>query len=227
MPFLTINNYSGDFCGYVVFDMNENTYTKYECAQDDAACHPPAGQVADKVQDDLAWRFPLSDLPSDADVTKVRLRYRVYLGGQGGPAGVWRINGYGNHGQDDPITDDAQTFYLNAISEPCYVETTNPRAVGTYWEVLGEGETAQACVDVENAKSAVNYFSIGLAELNQDDPAGTLYGRDESYPYDACLEITYELPPAVGYGYSDGLVSVSVLAIMRKAILAVCGRVAG
>jgi len=49
--------------------------------------------------------------------------------------------------------------------------------------------------------------------------AGTIY-VDQLW-----IRVTTAAPPAVGYSYGDSLVSVSVLAIMRKAILSVCSRV--
>ena len=69
------------------------------------------------------------------------------------------------------------------------------------------------CSDVENAKSAVNRFGLGLHEEGENDAYATVRALEFVDEVPPQLEITYEggvppPPPPVGYQYGDGLVFV-------------------
>jgi len=148
-----------------------------------------------------ATGFPLTDLPSDASVTQVRVR--VYCSTVGGAAHLADIHPYGGNGQPNPETDDGATFYSNCAAGVEYVDDTiELRSVGTKWFDLG----SQACSDVQAAKQAVNRFSLGWHEEGDNDSATVLDHTVQMY----LLEITYTVPTLAGYSYSDGLVSVQV-----------------
>lgn len=223
---MTVLTIYADYNCYCVYDQQTPQYDKYEDQPEGPWIdHLYAGNVDDKNDDDLAIRFPLTNLPANANVSKVRLRYTVNVAG--GAAGQWPIIGYGDHGQADPEVDNAETTYKRSAgiidNGPTYVTTEQPRSTGIKWETLGEGESAQACIDVENAKAAVNRFSLGMYEVNQDDQFTGIYAIHSDATI-LRLEITYTVPSVGGYSYGDGLVSVSIFALlMRKAILSVCG----
>jgi len=156
-------------------------------------------------------RFPLATLPSGKNVTKVRVK--IYVNAAGGAASLVDIHPYNGDGQADPDTDDdPAVFYPRCAAGTEYVnDSIEGRTTGEKWFTLGDGESAQACIDVENAKSAVNRFSVGFHEEGDNDAGATLDSLEKSGGIPAVLEITYEEPtPPVGYSYSDGLVSVQV-----------------
>lgn len=146
----------------------------------------------------------LDALPANANVTKVRVKYSIPVGGAGGANFLMCWRPYNNDGQGLPCDDTGETFFDRCATGTVYVEDSGPRTEGEKWVTLGDGESAQACIDVENAKQAVNRFSLGMQEKNDDD-----LSCDISM-IGARLEITYELPVVAGYSYGDGLVCVQV-----------------
>jgi len=144
-------------------------------------------------------RFDLTALPAGATVQKVRLSCEVLLAG--GADHLLDIHAYNVKGQADPCDDPPETCFNRISTGNLYADDlTNMRTVGWFWVDLG----AQACIDVQNAKSAVNRFSLGLHEEGDDSVDGDIR---RCY---SLLEITYTPPPVVGYQYSDGLVTVRV-----------------
>lgn len=141
-----------------------------------------------------AIRFSLSNLPSGANVTRVRVRLKVRVAG--GAAHLGDIHPYNANGQADPEADGAEDCYNRCAAGTEYIDdSTEFRATGVKWFTLGDGETAQACVDVENAKSAVNRFSIGLHEEGDNDDRAEvekLGSVPPGGPTPPLLEITFE-----------------------------------
>jgi len=158
------------------------------------------------------FTFSLANLPLGANVIKVRVRFKCIL--PGAEDGEWAINPYNGDGQADPCTDPPATCYERALApgvDPYVVPITEFRTAGVYWFTLGDGAEARACIDVENAKTAVNRFALGLVEVTDLRNAcklGSCY-HDPGTEERPLLEITYTVPP-VGYQYSDGLVTVRV-----------------
>lgn len=156
-------------------------------------------------------RFPLSSLPAGVNVTQVRLKVYCYVAG--GAAHLLDIHAYDTNGQSNPQPDNAQTAYNRCASGNLYINDSDAlRTINTKWFTLGDGENAQACIDVENAKSAVNQFSVGLHEEGDNDARAYLHALEYTGGIPAQLEITYEeaAPPPAGYSYNDGLVCVRV-----------------
>lgn len=203
MPTITINN---NYDAWAQYDICNATYQKIE---NDSVFHfgyYKAYQCAE-YRSRAAIRFPLDSLPAGANVTLVRLKVKILRGG--GSVHLTDVHPYNGDGQADPDPDDAQTFYSRTASGTPYIDdTTAFRTSGIKWFDLG----AQACIDVENAKAAVNRFSIGLHEEGDNDDEAVCEGRLTPNAVQPQLEITYEeaAPPAVGYSYSDGLVCVQV-----------------
>jgi len=131
-------------------------------------------------------RFPLTSLPAGSTVTQVRFNFYCYTGGA---AHLLDIHAYGVAGQENPETDGAETCYNRCASGNLYVDDSDAlRTIGDKWFLLG----GTVCADVQNAKSAVNRFSLGLHEEEDNDPyAGA---------YVPILEITYTPPPVVWGG---------------------------
>lgn len=131
-------------------------------------------------------------LPAGYEITNVKMRGYVNLAGDASHLGD--IHPYGGDGQADPATDDGETAYNRCVAGSLYVnDTTAFRVLGwTQWFDLG----SQACIDVKNAKDAVNRFSLGIHEEGDDASLAKIDGSlTASYPVE--LEITYGvvLPP--------------------------------
>ena len=142
-----------------------------------------------------ALRFPLTDLPAGKTITQVRLKVNVLVAG--GAAHLTDIHPYNSDGQADPEVDTDPNFYSRCASGGEYInDSTALRTTGVKWFILG----AQACTDVENAKSAVNRFSVELHEEGDNDAFATLEALEHVDPNNAQLEITYEeeAPPPSG-----------------------------
>jgi hypothetical protein len=157
----------------------------------------------------VALRFPLTDLPSNAQISQVRLY--VYCKTAGSSTHLLDIHAYGTNGQDDPSADDAQTGWNRCASGNLYVDDSpDLRTTGDKWFILG-GSIAQ---DIINAKNNVNRFALGLHEEGDNDTyAAIAQIGDTNYPYPAKLEITYEAaapPPAAQYYIGDSLSTVIV-----------------
>jgi len=202
----------------------ESTGLTYVCS---TALYLNAGMVATKKYLTTYMKFLLDNLPSDASISQVRIRLNVRS--VGGSAGLWTVRGYGlPSGQPDPELDTGNNCELRYTR--CCVEGTSGnkylenitefRTFGEKWLILG-GNVAQ---DIMNAKSGVNRFTLAVHEQGQDDQYAQFYDYTSGSAYWEILEITYTVEAAVGYSYSNGLVSISVLALMRNAILSVCGR---
>lgn len=199
MPTVTITpNYQG-MVGY-----NEsNEYTKYVSEP-----YPSIGYTVFKEEWDkfrVFFRFSLAALPSGAIVTQVRRR--IYCESAGGENHLIDDHAYGSNGQEDPESDSAQTCYNRCASGILYQnDSIELRTTGEKWAVL----SGTICADIQNAKDAVGYFSLAIHEEGDDDPSAIIDGTSGTLPQ---LEITYEEeipPPAVGYQYSNGLVSIQV-----------------
>jgi len=150
-------------------------------------------------------RFSLADLPSGIVVTQARLR--LYCRLPGGSSHIAVFKGYHTNGQTDPEPDDAETCYVRCTSGEEYCSTDEFRTVGLKWINLG----ATACQHIQDAKSAVNRWSVAIQELLNDDPYAQLDTLETDLGFPAQLEITYESSlPSVGYSYTDGLVTVQV-----------------
>lgn len=153
------------------------------------------------------FRFPLNALPAGATVTQVR--HYVYCRSAGGASHSLDVHAYGSNGQEDPQPDNAATCFDRCASGNLYVDdSTELRTTGDKWITLG----GSICADIQNAKAAVNRFSLALHEEGDNDPYAILDALEYSGGYPAQLEITYEEGPAppAGYQYSDGLVSIQV-----------------
>lgn len=143
------------------------------------------------------FRYSLADLPAGANVLKVRLK--ISVNAVGGASHLLDVHPYNGNGQADPEVDTEQTLYDRCAAGTPYVDdSTEFRTTGTKWFTLGDGENAQACIDVENAKSAVNRFSLGLHEEGDDDAKATLDALEGS-GIESQLEITYEFAAKQGH----------------------------
>lgn len=200
MPTIEI---TADYDGSSVYDEQAGAYLKRTTAP-----HLYVGyDSANKERNRAFIRFLLSSLPANATVTQVRLLCECSYAG--GASHQTDIHPYNGDGQANPANDGAGTTYSRCAAGTEYVNnSTALRTFGKKEFNLG----SQACTDVENAKSAVNRFSLGLHEEGDNDAYAALYSID--YPNGVqmpTLVITYTFPaPAVGYHYSDGLVCVQV-----------------
>ena len=107
----------------------------------------------------VANKFSLTNLPSGVTITKVEVIYSVSQ--LGGADHLTDIHPYNGNGQADPETDSGSDMYTRCASGTEYVnDDTSSRTTGVKTIDLG----SQACTDVMNAKSAVNWFSLGWHE---------------------------------------------------------------
>jgi len=137
-------------------------------------------------------RFPLDDLPAGSTVTQVRLKLNVFAAG--GAAHLGDIHAYNVNGQADPQPDDAETSWTRCATGNLYVDdTTEFRTTGIKWWTLG-GTVNE---DVENAKAAVNRFTLGLHEEGDNDKHADFDSLEKADGIPAVLEITYTPPPLV------------------------------
>lgn len=146
------------------------------------------------------WRsyikFSLSALPSNANITQVRLK--LYCNTAGGAAHLLDIHAYSSNGSDnDPASDTGVTLYNRCASGNLYVnDSASLRSTGTKWFTLGSGESAQACVDVENAIDTPDYYSVGLHEEGDNDDDAFVDAIEAAGSNYAQLEVTYTTPAA-------------------------------
>jgi hypothetical protein len=181
-----------------------SSYSKY----DDYAGYIGAGGKGPDYNR-VALRFPLTDLPSNAQISQVRLY--VYCRTAGSSTHLTDIHAYGTNGQNDPSADDAQTGWNRCASGNLYVDdSTALQTTGDKWFVLG-GSVAQ---DIINAKNAVNRFALGLHEEGDNDTYAAVSQLESTdYPYPAKLEITYTVPapPRVPHFIGDGLAGTVII----------------
>jgi len=195
LPTILINT---DYDGFVEYDEVEGTYTKFDT--EIYAYVGYAYYTVDKLfcplRDRGYFRFPLTALPENAIVTRVR--FKVGCISAGATTHLTDIHAYGTNGQEDPQADPPATVYERCATGNLYVNDSDARrTINTKWWTLGEGADAQACIDVKNAKLAVNRFSIALHEEGDNDTRAGLatIEREEVIPQ---LEITYTIPPVWG-----------------------------
>lgn len=149
-----------------------------------------------------ALRFPLNDLPADANITQVRLY--VYNRTAGGASHLTDIHAYGTNGQDNPYDDSAQTGWGRCASGNLYLDdSTDLRTTGDKWFTLG----GNVITDVLAAKNAVNRFSLGLHEEGDNDTYAKIAVLEDNL-YPAKLEITYTEAVATKRIICDGLVCI-------------------
>jgi len=202
MPVLEIPaEYDGDIWYY------NATYEKRDTLADISAGRlVPKGATQGSLR--AYMRFPLASLPAGAVVSQVRLRLYEEIS-QTVSGYLLNIRAYHTNGQTDPQPDTGATLYSRSASGNLYLQDSRYTAptAGIQWFLLG-GTVNE---DVENAKTAVNFFSLALQE-DGDDQAAITWDSIEAGTYPPLLEITYEVPPPppVGYQYSDGLVTVRV-----------------
>jgi len=133
-----------------------------------------------------AFRFPLGALPADAIVNQVRLGLNVIIAG--GAGHLTDIHPYNGDGQADPELDSDADFYARTAVGVEYInDSTALRTTGWKWFDLG----AQALTDVQNAKVAVNRFSLGIHEEGDNDELAEIEAIEHVDPNHARLEITY------------------------------------
>lgn len=141
-----------------------------------------------------ALKFLLNTLPAGATVTQVRLK--VYCRVAGAATHLLDIHAYDTNGQTDVETEavppDCDLGYAHCVSGNLYVNDSDAlRTVGTKWFTLG----GSVCTDVQNAKSAVNRFSLGLHEEGDDaNPHAEIDTLETVGGIPAQLEITYTVP---------------------------------
>lgn len=155
-------------------------------------------------------RFPLNNLPSDAQISQVRVRmYVVYPSTSS--SHLLEIYCYGSNGQDDPANDSLLNRYAksNGAGNQYYEGGNLVDGEARFeWKTLG----GQIATDIMNAKNAVNRFSLALFEYGDNDARAQIRNLEAGgSSYALALEITYTVPTApTGYSYSDGLVCVQV-----------------
>jgi hypothetical protein len=114
-------------------------------------------------------RFPLSDLPSSPNVVNSVLKFTVSVAG--GSSHLTDIHPYNADGQAQPSSDSAQTKYNRCQSGTPLVNDHTALRTATSYEIdLG----AAADTDIENAKAAVNRYTVGLHEEGENDNYGQI-----------------------------------------------------
>ena len=138
-----------------------------------------------------AVSFNLADLPADSNVAKVELEYNILTAG--GANGKWDFRSYGLNAQDYPCDDGAQDCFNKCYGNRGYVTgSTNPRTTGPHTETLGDGESAQACTDLEACKAAGKKFNLGFCQNPEDEPDAIFWHTAVK------IKITYTPPPEKG-----------------------------
>ena len=133
-------------------------------------------------------RFPLTNLPTGATISQVRLL--VNCGTAGGAAHLLDIHPYNSDGQADPSGDAGDPCYSRCAAGTAYVnDDTSLRSTGAKAFTLGSNVVA----DVGNAKTAVNRFSLGLHEEGENDNYASITALDAGSNVPQ-LEITYTQP---------------------------------
>lgn len=140
-------------------------------------------------------RFPLNSLVLNGkNVTQVKLKIYCSSGGTGH---TLKVRGYNSNGQTDPSPDACASRYARCVSGNLYHTGTELRTTGQKEITLG----GNACTDLQNAKSAVNRFSLGLHEDGDNDIyAGIVAIEHGTAAWRPQLVITYEeeAPPSGG-----------------------------
>jgi hypothetical protein len=185
-----------DYDGHVYLNVGTGEYVKADTISE--------ARVGFSSKDNYKYRsffrFPLINLPSNAQISQVRLY--VYCRYYGSSTHLTDIHAYGTNGQENPQTDTGQTLYDRCASGNLYVDDSiDLRTSGDKWFVLG-GSVAQ---DIINAKNAVNRFALGLHEEGDNDTYAALDTLEYSGGYPAKLEITYTVPAIVPHIIGDGL----------------------
>ena len=133
-------------------------------------------------------RFPLTNLPTGATISQVRLL--VNCGTAGGAAHLLDIHPYNSDGQTDPSADAGDPCYSRSAAGTAYInDDTSLRSTGAKAFTLGGSVVA----DVGNAKTAVNRFSLGLHEEGENDNYASITALDAGSNVPQ-LEITYTQP---------------------------------
>lgn len=189
MPTITITT---NYDGYIAHNSTTGTYGK-NVTNPETRCGWYT-QIVDKIEHHLherpLFRFSLADLPAEAIITLVR--FYCFVTTVGGGSHLTDIHAYGTVGQENPELDDGVIAWGRTASGTLYVDDSNIlRTSGDRWFTLLE----QANIDIQNAKIAVNRFSIGMHEEGDNDPIAILRTLESVYyPYPAKLEITYTIP---------------------------------
>jgi len=137
-------------------------------------------------------RFPLTGLPGNATISQVRLLINV--GTAGGAAHLLDIHPYNSDGQADPQADAGDPCYSRSAAGTAYInDDTRLRSTGAKAFTLG----GAVAVDVGNAKTAVDRFSLGLHEEGDNDNAASITALDNGSNIPQ-LEITYTVPTSGG-----------------------------
>jgi len=153
-------------------------------------------------------RFSLATLPAGAPVVSARLILENDSGG--GAAHRTDIHAYNVNGQTNPAPDTGATLWQRCASGNLYVNDS-PLLRITGERIIPLGGSILS--DIAAAKIAVNRFSLALHEEGDDDNMAYVFAMEDTREYyHPVLEITYleAPPPAEGYSYSDGLVTVQV-----------------
>ncbi|MCJ7763193.1 hypothetical protein MUP38_07055 [Candidatus Bathyarchaeota archaeon] len=133
-------------------------------------------------------RFPLTNLPSDAIISQVRLLVNCTTGG--GSSGTWDIHPYNSDGQADPSADTGTTCYTRCAAGTQYInDDTGLRSTGAKAYTLGSA----AGTAVLAAKTAATNFSLGMHEEGENDNGASISSLDSGSNYPQ-LEITYTVP---------------------------------
>jgi len=151
---------------------------------------PPLGKdPASKTYERACLNWSLGSLPDTKIITVTKVELQVEVTSAGGASHLGKISPYNGDGQAYPCDDGAQTMYNRCKPLQYYLtDLTEFRTTGVKTFTLGDGENAQACIDITNAKTAVNRFSVGIIEIDDNDPEAIIYGL----PLYTRLIITYE-----------------------------------
>jgi len=134
-----------------------------------------------------AFRFPLTSLPAGSTVTQVV--FKGYCDTAGGALHLTDVHPYNGDGQANPAGDPGTTLYARCAAGSPYIDdSTELRTTGEKLFTLG----GTVCADVQNAKAAVDRFSLGVHEEGDDDDAARL--RSLEYPYTSQLIVWYTVP---------------------------------
>jgi len=139
------------------------------------------------------YRFSLATLPAGSTVTQVKLKFRVVIVA-GGAAHLLDVHAYNSVGQTDPAVDVGATLYNRCASGNLYYDDGQEcRTVGLKEITL----VGNVCADVENAKAAVGFFSLGMHEEGDNDDNANIESLEFGDTAHPQLVVTYD-PPAGG-----------------------------
>ena len=134
-------------------------------------------------------RIPLTSLPSNPTISDVDLVVKVT---DAASAQTVDVQAYNLNGQADPEVDAAAAF-----RDRCADDATPYLAANTFGETLGVKTLqlpAEANTDVQNAKAAVNRFSLGFQRVGGTSGAAIqIEAIENSATDEAKLTITYTL----------------------------------